>query len=227
MHTAEALAATDFQYRNADRTRAGVNPTPDVAVSDRLGVVIRDPFDGLGAATFVLSRVTDFYEEYRAETEDFYAYPDYFTFQSDGRFVDYLWFDIWPDHKNVRTAPEAEAVLRAINDRAIDALLVPDGPAGDPDFEAVTREGFERRIDDCYLYAPDGELDDPSFSIGLSCDPTWEWIERTLDTIDDDYTDLRARRKREWRARIEDGTLLQDFRRIDPEDALRYLPDEA
>lgn len=53
---------------------------PVIAVSDRLGVVIRDPFDGIGAATFVLSCVTAFYDEYRMETDDFYAYPDYFTF---------------------------------------------------------------------------------------------------------------------------------------------------
>jgi hypothetical protein len=227
MHSSEALAATDFEYRNASGTRTETGSMPDIALSNRLGVVVRNPFDGIGAATFVLSCVTGFYDEYRAETDDFYAYPDYFTFQSDGRLVDYRWFDIWPDHKNVETAPKAEAVLRAINDRAVDILLVPDGPTSDPDFEATTREGFERRIDECYLYAPNGRLEDPSVSIGLPRDPAWEWIEKTLHTIDDDHVDLRARREREWYSRTEDGTLTQGFRRIDPEDALRYLPDEA
>lgn len=223
MHTAEALAATDFQYQNSTETA----PMPDIAVSDRLGVVVREPFDGIGAATFVLSCVTGFYDEYRMKTDDFYAYPDYFTFQSDDRLVDYLWFDIWPDHKNVETEPEAESVLQAINDRAVNVLLVPDGPTSEPEFEAVTREGFERRIDSCYLYAPDGQLSDPSVSISLPREPTWEWIEKTLDTIDDDHADLRARQEQEWRARIEDGFLSQDFRRIDFEDALRYLPNQT
>ena len=227
MHTAEALSATDFQYRPTDRTRTGTDSIPDVTVSDRLGVVTRDPFDAIGAATFVLSCVTDFYDAYRAAADDFYAYPDYFTFQSDGRPVDYRWFDIWPDHKNVETDPDAESVLRAVNDRAIDVLLIPDGPTNDPDLEAVTREAFERRIDECYLYAPDGRLDESSFSIGLPRDPVRKWVEKTLDTIDDDHADVRVRREREWRARVEDGAFTQDFRQIDPEDALRYLPHDA
>lgn len=226
MHSAEALAATDFQYRRAGEPRARTDVMPGVTLLDRLGVVLRDPFDGIGAATFVLSCTTAFYDEYRAETDDFYAYPDYFTFQSDGRTVDYLWFDIWPDHKNVETPSQAEAVLRAVNDRGIDILLVPDGPTGDADLEPATRESYERRIDSCYLYAPDGRLDDHSFSIRVPRDPVWEWIQLTLDTIDDEHADLRDRREREWRDHVADGHVTGEFRRIDPDEALRYVPNE-
>lgn len=192
MHSSEALAATDFQYRRAGESRARVDVMPDIAISDRLGVVVRDPFDGIGAVTFVLPCVTAFYDEYRVETDDFYAYPDYFTLQSDGRPVDYRWFDIWPDHKNIETTRGDEAVLRTINDRGINILLVPDRPPSPPDLDAVSRESFERRIDSCFLYAPDGQLDGPSFSIRQPRDPAWEWIQKTLDTIDDDYADLQV-----------------------------------
>jgi hypothetical protein len=150
----------------------------------------------------------------------------YFTFQTDERLVDYCWFDIWPVHKNIETARGGEAVLRTINDRGITILLVPDKPTGDPDLDAVSRESFERRIDSCFLYAPDGQLDGPSFSIHLPRDPSWEWIQKTLDTIDDDHADLQVRREREWYDRVEDGIITQKFRQIDPENALRYLPDE-
>jgi hypothetical protein len=226
MHSSEALAATDFHYRRADESCAKENVMPDISIPDRLGVVIRDPFGGIGAATFVLSCVTAFYDEYRTEGDDFYVYPDYFTFQSEERLVDYLWFYIWPDHKNVQTGREAEAVLQAINDRGINFLLVPDEPTGDPDLEAMTRASFEQRIDGCYLYAPDGQLDGDSFSISLPRDPTWEWIQKTLNTIGDENNDLQTRREREWRVRVENGTLTQEFRRITPENALRYLPDK-
>ena len=200
---------------------------PDISIPDRVGVVIRDPLDGIGAATFVLSCVTAFYDKYRKKTDDFYAYPDYFTFQSDGRLIDYLWFDIWPEHKNVETAREPETILQAINDRGINILLVPDGSASDPNLEAVTRESFERRIDSCYLYAPDGRLNGDSFSISMPRDSIWEWIQKTLNTIDDENSGLQARREQLWRARIEDGTIVQEFHQITPERALRYLPNET
>lgn len=224
MHSSEALASSDFQDWRADASCTKAEVMPDIAVLDRLGVVIRDPFDGIGAATFVLSCVTAFYDEYRAESDDFYAYPDYFTFQSDGRSIDYRWFDIWTEHKNVETARTSESVLRVINDRGVTILLVPDGPTGAPDLDSVTRESFERRIDGCYLYAPDGQLDEPSFSIRQPRDPTWEWIQRIVDTTDDDYASLR--REHECHA-VENDAITQDFRRIDSEDALRYLPDET
>lgn len=127
MHSSKAIAATDFTYRYDDKSTGLDAVMPDITIPDRLGVVLRESFDGLGAATFVLVCVTVFYDEYRAETADFYAYSDYFTFQSDWRRVDYRWFDIWLEHKNIQTDRDAEAVLRAINDRGITHILVPRG----------------------------------------------------------------------------------------------------
>lgn len=87
------------------------------------------------------------------------------------------------------------------------------------------RESFERRIDASYLYAPDGRLDGPAFSIRLPRDPVWEWMQKTVDTIDDEYDELGTRRSQEWCTRFEDGMITQTLRQIASEDALRYLPD--
>ena len=224
MHSYSNLQASDFQYRQSNELDTKANVMPEIGILDRLGVVIRQPFDGLGAANFILSCVTAFYDEYQKENEDFYAYPDYFTFQSDGRLVDYRWFEIWPNHKNVETKQDAEAMLRAINDRGVNLLLIPDGPTSKPEIDEVTRESAERRIDACYLYAPNGTLDGSEFTVQQPREPASKWIQKTLE-IADDKPELQGCREREWYNPIKSDIITQEFRRIDIDEAICHLPD--
>jgi hypothetical protein len=216
MHTAIALSSTAFDYRRDGESVRRADVLPSVSLADRLGVVMADPTDGLGAGNLVLACVTAFYDRLRERHEDFYEYPDYFTFQAATAVVDYLEFDIWPDHKHVAVPPDPEAVLRAVNDRAVTLLLVPAGDPTTPVLEDVTRNSARRRIDACIQYAPDGRLDDAEFAIELPQDPAARWYRETAATMDDPPAfDLPA----------DDGTpIRQEYRRIDLSTALRHLP---
>lgn len=217
MHTIEELTAETFEYRRDDRAVPRDEVMPPIDAADRLGVVMADPTDGLGAGAFVLSCVTAFYDRLREREGDFYEYPDYYTFQAAPELLDYLWFDIWPDHKHVAVSPDPEAVLRAVNDRAITVLMVPDTPRGDRDIEDVTRRSAERRIDACYCYAPDGDLDDADFAIRLPGDAAGEWYRKTLAETDRGV----SASVRSW---ADGNRLEQSFREISLDDALRRLP---
>ena len=55
----------------------------------------------------------------RARGGAFFIYPDYFLFHVGGPLGDHSMLDIWPSHKEVVVPDQAEALLQAINDRAI------------------------------------------------------------------------------------------------------------
>ncbi|WP_411966126.1 hypothetical protein [Haloferax sp. YSMS24] len=217
MHTTHELTSDTFDYRDAEGPVARHEVMPPISIADRLGIVVDDPTDGLGAGNFVLSCVTAFYDRFRERTAEFYEYPDYYTFQATSDPVDYQEFDIWPDHKNVSVPREPEAFLRAINDRGITILLVPESAPTSPSFEAVTRNSASRRIDSCYLYAPDGGLADADFSISLPHDTVAKWYEKTSESAWDGPDPPGSLVK-------DEATITQQFRRVGLSQALGRLP---
>ncbi|MBM3459911.1 MAG: hypothetical protein FJX77_15425, partial [Armatimonadetes bacterium] len=80
MHSS-GLRGTDFDLAFQGRSVAHAEFFRDWRSTDRVGLLTPDPTEGLGAATLVLACVTAFYDRYRERKEEFFAYPDYFTFQ--------------------------------------------------------------------------------------------------------------------------------------------------
>jgi hypothetical protein len=105
-----------------------------------------------------LATITAFYDLQRAQGDDFFIYPDYFVFHVGQQHGNHAMLDIWPDHKEVVVPNEPEAVLRAINDRAITRLLVPDGRPGNSSFARATLASGCLRS--ALAYAPDGRARD-------------------------------------------------------------------
>jgi hypothetical protein len=99
----------------------------DFAITRRLGVVCDTPLDGLGAATLLMAAVTAFYDGYRDMGGEFFAYPDFFTFQLQSPVASYSMFDIWPDHKNVDVEPEMHtgALTGSLTDAITDRGTAP------------------------------------------------------------------------------------------------------
>jgi hypothetical protein len=217
MHTTHELSSEAFEYRTDGVAVDAGAVLPPIAVEDRLGVVMDGPGDGLGAGNFLLACVTAFYDRLRERREEFYEYPDYYTLQTTPDPADYLEFDVWPDHKNVAVPADPEAVLRAVNDRAVTVLLVPDEPSGEPDLREATRNSARRRDPACFAYAPDGRLADPGagFTVRVPRDPAWAWYEATLDALGTPPDSVGA---------LEGTHLVQEFREITLEAALERLP---
>lgn len=219
MHTTDELDGLDFEYRYDGRVVARDEVLPPIALDDRVGVVMADGSDGLGAGNFILSCVTAFYDRLRETHGEFFEYPDYYTFQIATEPANYGMLDIYPEHKNITVAADAEALLRAINDRAITILLVPAGPTKPPEVDEITRRSAERRIDHCFLYAPDGQPPHGDISIQLPRQPTEDWYETVTHSVESgpEIDSLPA-------SETSDSHIAQRFRELSFEQALSHLP---
>ena len=219
MHTAKELDGTSFEYRVDGDVVSRETVMPHVTSADRVGVVMGTGVEGLGAGNFVLSCVTAFYDYLRETREEgFFEYPDYYTFQTTSNPADYRMLDIYPDHKNVSIKPTAEHLLRAINDRAITILLVPDVSPASPDVDDITLQSAYRRIEHCYVYAPDGRPSDAEFSIRHPRQPPIEWFETTTESLDDESAVCVPS------FGSDDDRIVQQFRQISVKQALERLP---
>ncbi len=216
MHTLDELAASDFHYVSDDRSVEREAVMPSISVADRLGIVMGSGLDGLGAGNFILASVIAFYDTLRDQKEDVFEYPDFYTFQATSDPADYRMFDIYPDHKNVETARDPESILRAVNDRAIDVLLVPDRPPSSPHIADVTRRSAERGIEACFLYSPEGRLDGDRFLIEAPRQPVAGWLDTTAKTT--------GAASSAGRCEAGQDPIAQPFRQIPLDAALSYLP---
>ncbi len=220
MHGAK-LRDTDFEISVNGISLPLANYFSDYANTKRLGVVAPNRFEGVGATNLIMAHVTAFYDCYRAVSEDFFAYPDYFSFQTIEPLARYTMFDIWPDHKNVLIGDNHQARLSAITDRAINILLVPEGPAKDREYDEIQLAATERLIDICYIYSANGSVQDPDVVIRCKKDPLAEWAQAVFDSVDEDQSQAAAA---EWKATHSNSeTLEQTYRRISPQEALLLI----
>ena len=182
----------------------------------RLGLLAPQRTEGIGAVALVMAHVTAFYNTYRATGGDFFAYPDFYTFQSREPVAAYTMLDIWPNHKSVLVSNDPLDRLNAITDRAINVLLVPTGASTEHDFQRQQLASATRLIDTCYLYSPVGTIEDPDLVIRCATDPIANWCQTVIDSLPEaeriSYTLLDP-----------GDTIEQSFRRIALKEALSLL----
>jgi hypothetical protein len=157
VHTT-TLRSHDFRIEIDGAPAAVDDLFPGFDEHERLGIVITSDHGARGAAALILATVTAFYDRLRAAGEPFFAYADYFAFHVGDRHGDLGMIDVWPDHKEVVVPADAEAVLEAVNDRAVTLLLVPDGRPAAPSLARETLAGAQRRIAGALAYAPNGAV---------------------------------------------------------------------
>ena len=179
----------------------------------RLGLLAPNRLEGVGAVNLVMAHATAFYNAYRALGEDFFAYPDYFTFQSREPKAAYGMFDIWPAHKDVLVGAAAAERLNAITDRAVNILLVPDSPPAPHEYQRQQVAAAERLIETCYAYSATGAVADPDVVIRCPADPLVAWCQSVAESVADNGCG------KGWHGPV----LEQSFRRISRQDALARL----
>ena len=221
MHTSSQLKSDDFVFIRDGQPVPMSDLVPGLTVLDRLGVVMRGPADGVGAGSLLLACVTAFYDLHRAAGEPFFAYPDYFTFQATPHPARYSSLDIWPHHKNVQVPNDPEQVLQAVNDRGVNILLVPEGPAASPEFERSALASARRRVRACYVYSPGGRVRDPGFRVQRPPGVTEPYMRKVFESIQDEG--VRQELLRGWEKRQETGGSEETYRRVDLEEALPFL----
>jgi hypothetical protein len=133
MHTATQLKRSQFGVLIDGESAEREALLPDWGAHDRLGVVVHEPFEALGASHLIQLAITAFYDERPARRagklradDPLAIYPEVYLFHIGGIHVNHSWLDVFPPRKEVSVENEAALILEAINDRAITRLAVPD-----------------------------------------------------------------------------------------------------
>ena len=166
--------------------------------------------------------VTAFYDIHRQSSDDYFIYPDYFIFGINCDPGDYGMLDIWPEHKCVRVGVTAEECVRAINDRGVTILVLPDTSPRAAELERQTRSSFLQRLKFGLIYRPGAVI--AGSDIQVTCPPA---LEPYLGTILQNTPALSASDREVLRSARQTATAsgapVEYYRRIAPATALNYL----
>ncbi len=220
MHSS-SLRGTDFQIAWRGKTVPHSEFFSSVHITDRVGVVTPRRFEGLGAITLVMSYATAFYDRYRERGSEFFAYPDFFTFQYQSPCANYCMCDIWPDHKNVYVSQDTQKTVQAITERGATVLLVPDYNGAEATIEPVELESARRTVKHCFAYSETGTTASSDLAIECKSQPLGDWALAVLDSLPDDETSQTLRGQ--WQERVASGRLSQSFRELDLSEALTRI----
>ena len=189
--------------------------------TDRVGVVILQRFEGLGAITLIMAYVTAFYDRYRQRGSEFYAYPDFFTFQRVQPCANYCMCDIWPPRKNVHVSEDAQQTVEAIADRGVNVLLVPDENARESSIEPVDLESMKRNVRRCFSYSETGKMDSCDLVVECQSALLKDFGLAVLESVPADDS-LRPQRDA-WLKRMTTEMLSQSFRELELTEALQRI----
>lgn len=249
MHSARELRSSLFEIALDGRPARLEDLFPGFGEQDRLGLVMSRPCGAVGASALITATITAFYDLQRARGPDFFVYPDYYLFHVGRPLGDHARLDIWPRRKEVVVPADAEAILEAVNDRAITRLVVEEDAASAsvPAGEALA--SGRARIRSCLAYSASGRVREADVRIASNpvsegyvkaiLDPESRIAMLRADAAGDAAVAARieaiAARAGEVapelrhaildarQALTEDGVPVETYRRVSPDDALARL----
>lgn len=174
------------------------------------------------------------------------VYPEIYVLHVGGRHGDHSTMDIWPPNREFEVDDDPTAIARAVNDRALTRLAVPDGPRASVSLDWETRGTLRETVQQAFAYAEDGAVAHADVSI-VGTDPAVEenpratldmeatiarWaphradpsVRRFLDSAEPRLGEVSSDVRRSLRASREralhDGTPRETYRRIGLQEAL-------
>jgi hypothetical protein len=180
MHSSRELSRSSFELRVAGRPARLEDLFEGFGEQDRLGLVMSEPCGAVGASALVTATITAFYDLHRARGEEFFVYPDYFLFHVGRPLGDHARLDVWPRRKEVVVGEEPQAILEAVDDRAITRLVVEDGTPLEAELDEEVVASARGRIRTCLAYSPTGQVEDAD--VEIASNPVTEgYVEAILD----------------------------------------------
>jgi hypothetical protein len=174
MHMIHLLTSEMFQVRLGGLPSSRNAVFPNWIASDHFGIVIDEPFGGLGATHLIQMAATMFYEAKPSRRAERKVYPEIYALHYGRGFGAHAPFDFWPARREVILERDHRVLLDAINDRGITRLAIPERPKRDIEHRPKEEDAALDRIVSAFVYSPTGQLDTPDFSI-RGIDPRTEF----------------------------------------------------
>src|SRR5918999_1608485 len=135
MHSSRELDSSSFEIEVGGVATPLEELFDGFGEQDRLGVVLTAPCGAVGASALITATITAFYDIQRARGPDFFVYPDYYLFHVGRALGDHGRLDVWPQRKEVVARDDPQAILEAIDDRAITRLVTEDGAPAEAELD--------------------------------------------------------------------------------------------
>jgi len=159
MHVVSLLKTEMFDVEIDGRRASIAELFPDWHPHDRFGLVIDEPFGGLGATHLLQSAMMAYYDVKPTRRTSRAVYPEIYAFHVGKGYGAHAPYDFWPARREVilHTTDHRE-VLDAINDRGITRLAVPDRPMRDVVHRPKEEDAAFDRIASAFVYSATGRV---------------------------------------------------------------------
>lgn len=237
MHMIHLVTSEMFQVRQRGLACSLNEVFPDWLQSDRFGIVIDEPFGGLGATQLIQVATTMFYDSKPSRRSERKIYPEIYAFHYGRGFGAHAPFDFWPARRETIVDRDHRVLLDAINDRGITRLAIPDRQSRDIEHRPKEEDAALDRIVTAIVYSPTGRVDAADFSI-RGADKRTEYNARQVLQLAEGYPEEAARKKppsgllkerdssyRDWINRRRSDTTSEDRERA--EKRRKALQDET
>ena len=128
MHTRTQLKRSHFRIRIDGHDAALNDLFPTWHRFDRFGIVIHEALGGVGASHLLQLAIRAYYDADARRLGELDVYPEIYAFHVGGGHGSHADFDFWGPRREVILGDDRNEVLRAINERGITRLAVPDVP---------------------------------------------------------------------------------------------------
>ena len=165
MHVIHLLASDMFDIRLGGQSSSREAIFPGWTAHDRFGIVIDEPFGGLGATQLIQLASAMFYDAKPTRRAERKVYPEIYALHYGGGFGAHAPFDFWPARREAILDGHPRILLDAINDRGITRLAIPDRPRREIEHRPKEEAAALDRIVSAIQYSATGRLDPSDFSI--------------------------------------------------------------
>jgi len=165
MHMAHLISSGMFDVRVGGEAAPASAVFPDWTAGDRFGIVIDEPFGGLGAAHLIQLATALFYDAKPSRRGERPVYPEIYALHYGRGFGAHAPFDFWPARREAILEEDHRVLLDAINDRGITRLAIPNRPRRDIEHRPKEEDAALDRIVSAFVYSPAGRVERPDFTI--------------------------------------------------------------
>ena len=186
MHSA-ILRGSDFHVVSHGLEISHAGYCKEFHTSTKVGIYSPGGVDAVGATNLILLLVTSFYDRLRSIGNDFYIYPEYYTFQEQQQITDYAMFDIYPPEKNHLLKNGMDEFFDIVHKKKFQILLLPEENNVVDKLTEEQKSKLSEIVQKYYLYSISGEVKNPNLIITTNHQEISEWKNDVVDTYRGEY----------------------------------------
>jgi hypothetical protein len=180
MHVIGTLSSDMYDVELSTKAATMWDVFQDWNAQDRFGIVIYEPFAGIGATHLIQLACMCFYDVKPSRRAERKIYPEIFAIHVGQWWGSHSNFDFWPARRERLVSHDHRDILDAINDRGITRLAIPERPPRDLVHRRKEEDCALDRIVTAVMYNPSGRVADADFTVRSNNTRTERDVQRVI-----------------------------------------------